>query len=143
MGIFPKDVRALAKDDYTTIPQVAYGASMRAGNGAVGGEVHDCGNVRLINAVVDVDQNAVKAGRKLTYFTDDEVKPLPAAGSRSTSTLGLYAAMDIPAGPVTVAAAGTVNGELVGVGFFKARIFANSVSSVTFRGLRPFQVPGQ
>jgi hypothetical protein len=140
-GVYQKDIRALASDDYTTIPQVAYGGYIRPGNGAIGGEVHDCGNVRLVNAVVDVDQNAIAAGRILTYFTDDEVKPLPASGARATSTLGLYAAMDIPDGPVGVAATGAIDGKVVGVGFFRARIFPNAVTSVTFRGLRPFQLP--
>jgi hypothetical protein len=47
----------------------------------------------------------------------------------------------VPPGPVTVAAAGVVNGALLGVGYQRARIFPNSVTSVTFRGLKPYQLP--
>ena len=135
-GRWTKDVRALAQDDYQLIPQTAMGKTMEPGRGAIGGEVHDCGNVRLINAIVDSDKANV-----LTYFTDDEVKPLPDKDAQATSTLGLYSLLDVGPGVVNVAAAGVLNGELVGVGFFKARVFADSVSSVTFRGLRPFQLP--
>ena len=135
-GSFEKDIRAVATDDYNLIPQTAIGKSIEAGNGAVGGEVHDCGDVRLVNALVDVDVD-----RALTYFTDDELTPLPDAKAKATSTLGLYAALDVREGPITVAAGGVIDGSLVGVGIFRARVFANSITSVTFRGLRPFQVP--
>jgi hypothetical protein len=135
-GRWTKDVRARAQDDYTLIPQTAMGKTMEPGRGAIGGEVHDCGDVRLINAIVGSDKAAV-----LTYFTDDELKPLPDVSAKATSTLGLYSLLDVSEGPVHVAAAGVQDGKLVGVGFFKARVFANSVTSVTFRGLRPFQLP--
>jgi hypothetical protein len=135
-GSFEKDIRAIVQDDYNVIPQTAIGKSMEPGNGALGGEVHDCGNVRLTNAIVDVDRD-----RELTYFTDNETTPLPAKGAKATSTLGLYAALDVAEGPITVAAGGVSGGKLVGAGVFRARIFANSVTSVTFRGLRPFQLP--
>lgn len=135
-GVFEKDIRAIVQDDYNVIPQTAIGKSMEPGNGALGGEVHDCGDVRLTNALVDVDVD-----RELTYFTDNELTPLPNKGAKATSTLGLYAALDVREGPITVAAGGVVDGALVGAGIFRARIFPNSVTSVTFRGLRPFQTP--
>ncbi len=136
-GAWDHDVRALAQDDYTVIPQAAFGGTVTQTHGVIAGEVHDCGNVRLINATVDTDTDKVIT----TYFTDNEEHPLPDPSRAGTSTLGLYAAMDIAAGPVTVAAAGQVNGGLVSVGFYRARIFPDSVTSVTFRGLKPFQVP--
>lgn len=135
-GAYEKDVRALAQDDYQLIPQTAMGKNIEAGNGAIGGEVHDCGDVRLINAIVDIDQPRAL----LSYFTDDETAPLPDVNAKATGTLGLYAALDVPPGPFNIAAAGVIDGQLVGVGFFKARVFANAVTSVTFRGLRPFQL---
>ncbi len=134
-GMFTKDVRGIVSDDYNVIPQTAIGKSIENGNGALGGEVHDCGDVRLTNAIVDVNID-----RELSYFTDNELTPLPDAGAKATSTLGLYVALDVREGPVTVAAGGVVDGALVGAGIFRARVFANSITSVTFRGLRPFQV---
>jgi hypothetical protein len=135
-GGYEKDVRALAQDDYTVIPTTTIGKPMDPGKGAVGGEVHDCGNVRLVNAIVNID----KPKGQLAYFTDNEQKPLPDVQAKSTSTLGLYTALDVSPGIVHVAAAGVVNDDLVGVGFFKARVYAGAVTSVTFRGLRPFQL---
>lgn len=134
-GAYEKDIRALAQDDYQLIPQTAMGKNIEPGNGAIGGEVHDCGDVRLINALVDIDRPRV-----LTYFTDDEIAPLPDVDADATSTLGLYAALDVPPGPVNVAAVGYLDGQLVGAGFIKARVFANAVTSVTFRGMRPYQL---
>jgi hypothetical protein len=136
-GAWDHDVRALAQDDYTVIPQAALGSTITQGHGVIAGEVHDCDNVRLSNATVDVDQQKVIT----TYFTSNEEHPLPDLSAKATSVLGLYASMDIAPGPVTVAAAGIVGGELTTVGFFRARVFPDAVTSVTFRGLEPFQVP--
>ncbi len=136
-GMWPKSVRALAMDDYGVISQVAIGSSITAGHGALAGEMHDCGDVRLKNAIVDVDVPRVVT----TYFTNNEDHPLPDPAAGSTSSLGLYSSMDIAPGPVTVGALGTINGEVVTAGYFRARIFADSVTSVTFRGLSPFFVP--
>lgn len=135
-GEFEKDVRALASDDYQLIPQVALGKTITAGNGALAGEVHDCGDVRLVDAVVDIDQPKFS----LSYFTDNEENPLPNIDAHSTSTLGLYSALDVKPGPVNVAAAGVLDGKLVSLGYFRARVFPDAVTSFTFRGLRPFQV---
>ncbi len=134
---YEKDVRALAQDDYQVIAQVAMGKNITPGHGAVAGEVHDCGDVRLINAVVDVNVEKFIT----TYFTDNEENPLPDLSAKATSTLGLYSSLDIEPGPVLVGAAGVVDGKLVGVGHFALRAFPDAVTSFTFRGLRPFQVP--
>ena len=136
-GFYDKDVRALAQDDYGLVAQVALGSPITLGHGAVAGEVHDCDNVRLVNAVVDVDTPRLVS----TYFTDNESNPLPDLDANATSILGLYSAMDIEPGPVTVAAAGIHNGRLVGVGYVRARVFANAITTVTFRGLQPYQLP--
>jgi hypothetical protein len=136
-GVYNHDVRALASDDYQTIPQAAIGSTITPGNGALAGEVHDCGNVRLHGATVDVNVSK----QLLTYFTSDEEAPLPDPSATSTSILGLYAALDVPPGPAGVAALGLVNGKVTTVGYFQARVFANSVTAVTFQGVRPFQVP--
>lgn len=136
-GVWNHDVRALANDDYTTIPTVAYGGLIDVGNGAIAGEVHDCGDVRMSNALVNINAKSTD----LTYFTADEQNPLPAKGATSTSQLGLYAALNVAPGPVTVASVGLDGGKVVTTGYFKARVFPDSVSAVTFRGVRPFEVP--
>jgi hypothetical protein len=138
-GTYTKDVRALASDDYQLIPQVALGKTVTAGHGAIAGEVHDCGDVRLVDAVVDVDQPKFS----LSYFTDNEDNPLPDIDARSTSSLGLYSALDVAPGPVTIAAAGVFGGKLVSLGYFKGRVFPDAVTSFTFRGLKGFQLPAK
>jgi hypothetical protein len=136
-GVWPHDVRALASDDYGVIARAAIAREVTPGNGVIAGEVHDCGDVRLVNAVVDV--NAYRAAT--TYFTDNEDAPLPYLEATATSVLGLYASFDVVPGPVTVAAIGEHNGKMVTLGFHRARIFPDAVTAVTFRGLRPYQVP--
>lgn len=137
-GVWQHDVRALASDDYGVISQAALGAPITAGHGAIAGEVHDCDDVRLINAVVEVN-----ATRKiLTYFGDDEAHPLPDLGRQATSALGLYSALDVDPGQVTIAAIGkTSDDKINGIGFLRLRVFPDSVSTVTFRGMNPVLVP--
>jgi hypothetical protein len=60
-------------------------------------------------------------------------------GRLGTSRLSLYAALDLPPGPVDVAAVGRVDGDVVSLGWYRVRVFANSVTAVTLRGLRPHQ----
>src|SRR5690606_2463415 len=142
---YRRNVRVVASDDYQTIPQAAIGRTITDGNGALAGEIHDCDNVRLQNAVVDV--NAMRTS--MIFFTPDEDAPLPDTARTqigSTGRLGLYAALDVAPGPVRVSAIGlrdngTSQGELVSLGYYDARVFPDSVTSVTLRGLRPFQVP--
>jgi hypothetical protein len=137
-GEWSHDVRALAADDYGVISQAAIGAPITAGNGAIAGEVHDCGDVRLQNAVVDVNVNR----KALTYFGDDEAHPLPDLSGKGTSTLGLYAAIDVDPGVASIGAAGKdKDGKIVGLGFLRVKVFPDSVTTVTFRGMNPVLVP--
>ncbi len=137
-GVWSHDVRALASDDYGLISQTAIGAPITAGHGAIAGEIHDCGDVRLINAVVDIN-----VPRKvLTYFGDDEAHPLPDLSGRATSSLALYSAIDVNPGQASLAAGGLrADGKVHGLGFLRVRVFPDSVTSVTFRGMNPILVP--
>jgi len=56
--------------------------------------------------------------------------------------LGLYSALDVAPGPVTVAATGLVNGQPVSLGQHRVFVYPDAVTSVTFKGLRPYQLPG-
>lgn len=136
-GEWKHNLRALAADDYNAIAQAAIGGPITAGNGAVAGEVHDCDDVRLENAIVAINQER----KILTYFTSNEQHPLPDLMATGTSVLGIYAALDVAPGPVLVAAVGKVDGKVVTMGHYQARVFPNSVSIVTFHGVQPFQVP--
>lgn len=146
-GTYTYKIRALAEDDFGTIPTVAIGKTISDGNGVIGGEVHDCDNIRLQFARVDVSVNRIA----LEYFNDSEDDPLPDGSRREIGTgrTALYAAFDIKGGGAEgtfarVAGTGLVpDGEgdkLVSLGYFDVRVFPNSVTSATLRGLRPFQL---
>jgi hypothetical protein len=136
-GVWNHDVRALATDDYSAIAVASeLGGPITPGNGAIAGEAHDCGNVRLIGATVNVNVEA----KLLTYFTDDESNPLPDSTATSTTALGLYAALDVAPGPVEVAALGLVDGKVTTIGWYQAQVYPNSVTAITFQGPRPFQI---
>lgn len=130
--------RVLSVSDYRTIPRTAaLSAGIPSGHGAIAGEIHDCGDVRLSFAQVGLQP----APEAFTYFTDDADNPLPDVNRiQGTSRLGLYAGLDLPPGPVDVSALGYVDGQVVSLGWYHARIFADSVTSVSLRGLRPHQI---
>lgn len=134
-GTYEHPLRAVVISDFSLIPQVAYGSPITAGNGAVAGEIHDCGDVRVTGATFGIS----RAGAAEAYFTDNEAAPLPDSGATSTSTLSLYSAYDLTPGPVRVVAAARVKGVETSLGYFDVRVFPNAVTSMTFRGFRPFQ----
>lgn len=138
-GVYTYDPEALASSDFQTIPNVAGISNITPGNGAIGGEVHDCGNIRLQNATVGVSEPA----RALVYFNASEDDPQPDASQSQIGTgrTALYAALDLAPGFVRVAASGILNGKLVSLGYFNVRVFPDSVTSLSLRGLRPFQLP--
>lgn len=136
-GAVARDLRALDADDYVIFPQAALGGPVAPGHGMILGEVHDCGDVRLAGAVVNVDVQK----KLLAYTTSNETYPLPDLAADVTSELGMYLALDVSPGPARVAAAGKVAGELRTLGFARVQVMSDAVSLVTFHGLLPFQVP--
>ena len=141
-GIYNHDLEALAADDFQTIPIVAINRPLTPGNGAIFGEIHDCGNVRLQHASVDVSASRTD----LVYFNADEDNPLPDINSTGTSRTALYAALDMAPGFARVAAAGLMpdgkgGTKLVSLGYYDVRVFPDSVTRVSLRGLRPYQEP--
>ena len=136
-GAVTRGVRAISTDDYVVLPQAAIGGPIASGHGLVMGEVHDCGDVRLTGAVVGVD----KPVKVVSYTTSNEAHPLPDIASNATSSLGIYMAIDLAAGPVRVAAGGRVGGVTQTLGFTLAQVIPDAVSLVTFHGLMPYQVP--
>lgn len=132
-------MRVLSRNDYRSIPLTAGLASgIRAGHGALAGEVHDCADVRLEWAQVGMTGTPMSK----VYFNDIADNPLPDVGrTQGTSLLGLYAGLDIAPGPVDVAAVGYVDGQTVSLGWYHAQVFADAVTVVTLRGIRGTQVP--
>ena len=146
---FPEDVlpagyvfyraKIISLDDWRSIPGAAGDFDgIAAGMGAVAGEIHDCDNVKLYNATVGVNP----APSTFAYFNGNEKKPYPNTARTSTNTDSLYAALELPPGPVRVSAIAQVDGVgLVNLGWWDARIFPDALTVVTIRGTRPTQVP--
>ncbi|MBW2462365.1 MAG: hypothetical protein JRH11_12025 [Deltaproteobacteria bacterium] len=132
------DASTLSRSDYNSIPLTAgLPSGITPGNGAVAGEIHDCGDTRLEFAQVGV----FPAPETLVYFNDNPSNPLPVVSrGEGTSLLGLFAALDVPPGPAQVAAIGAVDGQTVSLGWYTVQVFPNAVTSLTLRGLRPQQV---
>ncbi len=130
--------RILSSSDWNSIPLTAgVVEGVRPSSGVVAGEIHDCADVRLEFAQVATNPTAIVT----TYFNDNPDNPLPETTRRDgTSLLGLYAAIDIPEGPVDVAAMGRLDGELTTLGWYRAQVFAGAVTTITLRGLRSHQL---
>lgn len=132
--------RILSTSDWTSIPLTAgLVEGVRPGSGVVAGEVHDCDDVRIEYAQVGTTPEAIVT----TYFNDNPDNPLPSAGrTEGTSLLGLFAALDVQEGPVDISTLARVDGDIVSAGWYRAQVFAGAVTTVTMRGLRPFQTVG-
>lgn len=140
------NARVISNGDWQSIPATsALTEGIRPGRGALAGEVHDCDDVRLANATVESSPRRAWDG-PVVYFSDNDTNPLPdlSRGNSGTSLLGTYALLDMEPGLVTVAAAGyDASARLVHLGSFRARVFPDSVTIVTFRGMRPWQTPNR
>jgi hypothetical protein len=134
--------RCLSLDDWRNIPVAAGDVTgVAPGKGAVAGEIHDCGDVRLYYATVAVYPRA----ETFTYFNGVEEKLYPELGRTDygTNLDGLYAAIELDAGQtVWVTALARVAGEgYVSLGWQVAQTWPDSLTSVSLRGTRPNQVP--
>lgn len=129
--------RVLSNGDFSAIPMTAgMPQGIPESHGAVAGEVHDCGDIRVRNVQVGIEP--VPGG--LIYFNGNESKPYPDGTRRiGTNWLGLFAGLDIDPddNPVRVSAVGVVDGELVSFGWAMALVYPGAVTSMTLRGPRP------
>ncbi len=139
---YEKDVHALTSSDYKVIPMAATGGPINPGRGTINGEIHDCGDVRVQNAAVELSGSASR--RALVYFNDDEDSPMPDPGRDGTGRTSIYAAIDVEAGFQRVTAVGLLEAEgqsqVVSLGYYDVRVFPDAATSVTLRGLQPHQV---
>ena len=132
------DINALSQSDYVNIPTTSgLAGGISNGMGAIAGEVHDCDNIRVGNVQVGVSPE----GDRFTYFNGNPLKTLPDSGrvGSGTDRLGLYAALNVKPGNVTVqtAALTSVGGALTSFGNFTAIVYPNTVSVANVNGGRP------
>jgi hypothetical protein len=131
---FELNVNTLSRGDYASIAVSAGIASgIPAGHGGIAGEVRDCTDIRVQNAVVGTYPPAAV----LTYFNGNQWNTLPVRGNPGTCRLGLYAALDIVPGKVQIEAAGMVGGQLRSLGWYNATVFADAVTIVSINTGKP------
>ena len=105
----------------------------------IAGEVHDCGDIRLAGATVDID--AAHEG-DMFYFGDNEANPLPdkTRTSAGTSKLGLFGTLNVTTGvPIRISALGIHDGQTVLLGTHTVQAFKGGVTALRLRGRRPWQ----
>lgn len=130
------DPSAVAATDINVVSGVV-DKTLQAGRGLLAGEVHDCGDVRLAGATVEIDSD--KDG-PMYYFSEDESNPLPDLTNAQTSHLGLFGAFNVPTGtPIRVTAVGRSQGQFVLIGTYVVQAFPGAVTALSFRGRRPWQ----
>ena len=135
-GDYELEVNALYSGDYSTIPITAgLSGGVPEGHGAIAGEVHDCDDVKLSGFQVGTSP----IPSVMAYFNGNSVKTLPdlLQLKHGTNIDGIFAALDIEPGEVTISAVGQVGGKLVSAGTIKAAVLPDTVTVITFDGKKP------
>jgi hypothetical protein len=138
-NVIEYDPAVVAATDINTVASAAGGFSPSQEKGMLAGEVHDCGDVRLSGATVDID--AAHEG-DMFYFGDNESNPLPdkTRTGDGTSKLGLFGTLNVTTGvPIRISAIGNYNGQTVLLGTHTVQTFKGAVTALRLRGRRPWQ----
>lgn len=134
-GAYELEVNVLHRNDYASIPRTVIGRPIPAGQGAVAGEVHDCDDMRVSFAQVGV----FPAPEAYTFFNGNPIDTLPklTRGEAGTAADGIYAALNVDAGPIEVVAQVSRGGETIVVGDLAATVFPDAVTVVGFAERKP------
>lgn len=138
-GTATYDPSVVASTDIDTVASAAGGFTVKQDKGLLAGEVHDCGDVRLSGAIVDID--AAHEGN-MFYFGENEADPLPdtSRGALGTSRLGLFGTLNVTTGvPIRLSAIGKVGDQTVLLGTTTVQTFPGAVTALRLRGRRPWQ----
>jgi hypothetical protein len=129
----------VAATDINTVASAAGGFTVKQDKGLLAGEVHDCADIRLSGATVDIDA-AHEAD--MFYFGENESDPLPdtSRGALGTSQLGLFGTLNVTTGvPIRISAVGKYNEQTVLLGTTTVQTFPGAVTALRLRGRRPWQ----
>ncbi len=132
-GAYELEVNAISRADYATIPITAgLAGGVPEGNGALSGEIRDCDGIKLEGVQMATDPLPAV----MVYFNGNPIKTLPDLGRfvSGTNIDGLFAALDVRPGAVTVGALGKVDGKETSAGSFEASVLPDSVTVVALDG---------
>jgi hypothetical protein len=128
------NVTAISSTEFTSVATYAgLPGGIGSGLGAIAGQVRDCDNVRITDALV----GTIPTADRLTYFSGIPMIPTATRATIGTDESGLFAALNLAPGPVQVQAAGALvaNGPNVSFGAFDGFVYANTLSLVNLNGL--------
>jgi len=135
-GAVAYDTTGVGTTDVLTVT-ATIGYTPSPGKGLLAGEVHDCSDVRLQNAMVNTDY---RPQGDIFYFGSDETQPLPDKQAVGTSDLGLFGAVNYPVGvPIHIGAVGLEGGQRQLIGAYTVQVYSGAVTGLSLRGRRPYQ----
>lgn len=136
-GAYELAVKVLHRTDYASIPRTVIGAPIPPGHGAIAGETRDCDDARVSFARVGI----FPAPQATTYFNGNPFDPLPelSRAELGTAADGIYAGVNVAAGPVEVAALAKQDGEIVALGAIAGTVLPDTVTVVVFAERKPTQ----
>lgn len=138
-GSIEYEPSVVAATDINTVASAAGGFTVKQDKGLLAGEVHDCADVRLAGATVDIDA-AHEAD--MFYFGENESDPLPdkSRGALGTSKLGLFGTLNVTTNvPIRISAIGKQGDQTILLGTTVVRTFPGAVTALRLRGRRPWQ----
>lgn len=138
-GVVEYEPSVVAATDINTVASAAGGFTVKQDKGLLAGEVHDCADVRIAGATVDIDA-AHEAD--IFYFGENESDPLPdkSRGALGTSKLGLFGTLNVTTGvPIRISAIGKQGDQTILLGTTIVRTFPGAVTALRLRGRRPWQ----
>jgi hypothetical protein len=138
-GSIEYEPSVVAATDINTVASAAGGFTVKQDKGLLAGEVHDCADIRLAGATVDID---AQHEADMFYFGENESDPLPdkSRGALGTSKLGLFGTLNVTTNvPIRISAIGKQGDQTILLGSTVVRTFPGAVTSLRLRGRRPWQ----
>lgn len=107
--------------------------------GVLGGRVRDCYSAdRESWAISNVKLGLASPAKKIVFFNALEDDTVPMADRVQSNILGRFAALDVAAGWNTLAGYASIGEQSIDLGALPVYIFPNSLTVVTWPGLRPY-----
>jgi hypothetical protein len=134
-------VNALMVSDgqWQTVPNtLGLVGGIKAGNGAVGGRIRDCGtSERRGYTMAETSVGLERPGKATGYFNTSETDTVPLVGRNTTNIFGRFTAVDIPAGPNRLTAVANVGGTVTSLGAESFYLVPDSLAVITLPGKVP------
>jgi hypothetical protein len=123
------ECNVISLSTYEVFPRTAgISSGIKAGWGAIAGEVHDCNDAKIVNAIVATSAK----GGKTVYMNTSSDNPQPDMTRTGTNVNGIYAFLNVPSGPLDIAAAVLVDGQKKALSKVNLELQPDSVALFTW-----------